>query len=61
MLENISRITEFLSLSDIILVLILLQVSFVAKKIGSLNYKFGQLMLRGNIKCPSIDEDMSDP
>ena len=61
MLENISRITEFLSFSDIILVLILLQVSFVAKKIGSLNYKFMQLMLRGNIKHPSTDEDMSDP
>ena len=54
MLENIS-VTDFL------LFLILIQLWWVANKVGAINWKLIQLMQRANIKRPARDEDMSDP
>ena len=61
MFENINVGMDMFSVTNFILFLIFLQLTWIGKKVGSLNWKLIQLMERPNIKRPSQDEDMSDP
>ena len=61
MFENINVGMDIFSVTNFILFLIFLQLTWIGKKVGSLNWKLIQLMERPNIKRPSQDEDMSDP